>query len=181
MVLQADSFLWKFLRKQAKWDPRHLNHQTFKQKLYMCLSSWLPETKTLNASDRLAHVVGSTPFCTHLAGCNRQRFYFRAYSFISAQLEDTFLKAEQQFRNKHIFSFISGLRTLKISKILPLPVNKNGLQAAMIVCHSYQTFWLVGYFLERLFAINQVTSSAYNNGNDIRPAEEKISVGSLNI
>lgn len=51
----------------------------------------------------------------------------------------------------------------------------------MIICHSYKTFLLVGYFLERLFAVNQVTCSAYNNGDDIRPVEEKISMGSLNI
>lgn len=31
VVLQADSFLWKFSKKQAKWDPRHLNHQTVKK------------------------------------------------------------------------------------------------------------------------------------------------------
>lgn len=31
VVLQADSFLWKFSKKQAKLDPRHLNHQTVKK------------------------------------------------------------------------------------------------------------------------------------------------------
>lgn len=51
----------------------------------------------------------------------------------------------------------------------------------MIMCHSDKTFLLLGYFLERLFAVNQVTSSAYNNGDDIRPVEEKISMGNLNI
>lgn len=70
--------------------------------------------------------------------------------------------------------------TLKISEILPVPVNKKGLLALMIMCHL-KTFLFVGYFLERLFAVNQVTSSAYNNGDDIRPAEEKISMGCLNI
>jgi len=64
----------------------------------------------------------------------------------------TVFKAQRQLENKHIFSFISGLgtATLKITEILPLPVNKNELQAVMVMCHSYKTFLLVGYFFGKV-------------------------------
>lgn len=47
VVLQADSFLWKFSRKQAEWDPRHLNHQTSKKIIHIFeqLASWSKNAK----------------------------------------------------------------------------------------------------------------------------------------
>lgn len=84
--------------------------------------------------------------CAHLACCNGRRI-----SESSSPFQDnwkTVLKAEQQLKNKHIFSFISGLgtATLKISEILPLPIKKNELQAVMIMCHSQKHSYLLAIF-----------------------------------